>query len=564
MGKGLNCLDEESKTFLLFQLLTFLFHERQHDTTEINDFENVTGLYNEIDISNPEQTYLSKDKIWWYTNDAFISRLLDEALRTKNISLIFKLRYIIINLLDESYEQNLHTLSVSSGKILTLYREECITNEKLIKLKLNINRLLSINTFYSTTFKKPTHILQPSESSNMKCVLFQIDIDISKKNTYPFFIINNDRLEILFTFGTVFQIHSVELDTNTQIWNVKLIINDDVEKQVMDLIKYLGDEYGYPFDFMVMGDFLDDIGKYDKAIECYKIFLDETSQDDKYIPMAYNHLGLSYYHNKSYAEALENYYKALMLYRSNSPYDQLFVDIYTLIGKAFYARNQYSIAIDYYKEAINIKGTLLPTNGEMNYLYHSIGEAYSQIGDEQKYREYNAGRPIVISVGSSNSVIYPWRDLYINRTINYTTSLGNFQDLLTHLLNNKSSASQQFDYDIATLLYKMGEIYFKMKQYEQALEKFEKAVDVYLNVFPLTLSNLARNYDTITDSSILILKDYLIENEYYFRMIPLRYSLLAQTYYYIARVYSLERSSIMTAISIHKLATAIKLIQQDY
>ncbi|CAF1294717.1 unnamed protein product [Rotaria sordida] len=148
--------------------------------------------------------------------------------------------------------------------------------------------------------------------------------------------------------------------------------------------------------------------------------------------------------------------------------------------------------------------------------------------------------------------------------MNYTISLENFQKVLIHLLNNKSSATQQFDYDIATLRYKIGEIYFKMEKYEQALDQFKKVVDIYLNVFPLTLSNLARNYDAITDTSILILQNYLFEHEYHFRFIPLRYSLLAATYRYMASIYFLEPKHIETALSIYKLATAIESIQQDY
>jgi tetratricopeptide (TPR) repeat protein len=386
---SIKCLDKESQTFLLYQMLTSSFQERQHDTTEIDDFQSVFNQYDERDISNLEQLYLFQDIIQWYTSDTFISRLLDEALRTKNIYLIFKLRFFIINLLNKSFIQNQNILLDDTGRILTSYRKEFITKEKLIKLKLNVNRLLSINEFYVTTLEKPNYTLQQSESVDMECVLFQIDIDTSTEIIRPYTIINNYRSEILFTFGTVFQIHSVELDTNTHIWNVKLIINEEVKNQVIDLIDQLGDEFGYPFDFMAMGQLMDEISENSKAIECYRIFLDETSHDDEYIPMAYKYLGLSYYQNESYIEALENYYKALQLYRlqSVSPHDHLFVDIYRLIGEAYHARHQYAIAIDYYKEAIRIEETQWSYKS-MLYLYTTIGNAYSKIGDEQKYHEY--------------------------------------------------------------------------------------------------------------------------------------------------------------------------------
>lgn len=559
---SIKCLDKESQTFLLFQMLAFIFQNHQHDTTEIDDFQNVFSQYDEKYIPNFEQTYLLQDIIQWYTSDKFFSRLVDEAFQSKNISLLFKLRFLIISLLNKSYNQSPITLSDNNEKILTSYRRECIKNDKLIKLKLNVNRLLSINQFYVTTTEKSNQILQQSESADVECALFQIDIDTSMEMIQPYFIINNYRSEILFTFGTVFQIHSVELDTKTRLWNVKLIKNAEVQNQVIDLIDQLKDKFGFPLDFMTMGRLMDDISEYNKAIECYRIFLDKTPEDDEDISMAYMELGLSYYHNESYIEALNNYDRALRLYRLKSipPHDPEFADIYTHIGDAYCARHQYAVAIDYYKEAIRIQEINLSFKSVMR-LNIEIGAAYSKIGDKQNYNEYTS-RSIWIQHGNS-SFIRGSDDPSFKSTINHTTSLENFQKVLIDLLNNKTSSTQHFDYDIATVHYKIGEIYFKMENYEQALQQFNKVVDIYLKALPTSLSNLV-NYDTITDTSIIMLRDYLSENEHHFRFIPLRYSLLVETYHYIAKIYFLEPKHMEIALSFYKLANTLQSIQQDY
>jgi tetratricopeptide (TPR) repeat protein len=357
---------------------------------------------------------------------------------------------------------------------------------------------------------------------------------------------------------------SVELDTNTHVWSVKLVINEEVKNQVVDLIDEFGDKFGSPFDFMTMGDLMDDLSEYNKAIECYTIFLNETPEDNEDIPMAYKHLGISYYHNASYTEALENYYKALKHYRLRSilPNDDLFVNIYKHIGEAYHARHQCAIAIDYYKEAIRIQKTHLSSTNTLHSLYYSIVNSYSEIGDQQKYHEY-LNRIIMIKHGDSSYMMLS-DDPSFKVTINYTTSLENFQKVLIDLINNKSLITQQFDYDIATLHYKIGEIYFEMENYEQALDQFKKVVDIYLNAVPLILSDLVRNYDEITYTSILTLHNYLFEHEYHFRFIPLRYSLLAETYHNMANIYFLQPKHIDTAVSIYKLATVIKSIQQYY
>ncbi|CAF0943452.1 unnamed protein product [Adineta steineri] len=560
---SLKRLDKESQTFLLYQILIITLQERRNDTTYMDDFLNIFNQYEEKHVLDLKDTHLFEDIIQWYTSDTFISQLLNEGLRTKNIYVLYKLRSFIINLMEKLSEKHSNILIDDNGQILTSYRKECITNEKLIKLKVNVNRLLSINEFYLTTIEKPTDILEQSESADMECVLFQFDIDTSTKMTRPYTIINSYKSELLFTFGTVFQIHSVALDKNTHIWNVKLVINKEVEKQVIDLIDQLGNKLGYPFDFMTMGDMMDSLSEYNKAIECYRIFLNETSKDDEYIPMGYNHLATSYYNNASYIEALENYYKALMLYRlrSISPDDTLFANIYTDIGHAYSAQHQYAIAIDYYTEAIRIQEMHL-SYSSVAYLYGVIGDAYSKIGDLQNYLGYISA--IITTKHENSSYKIPFNDPSFQKTINYTAVLESFQKVLTHLLDNKSSETQQFDYDIATVHFKIGETYFETKKYEQALNQFESVVDIYLNLFPVTLSNLLRNYDTITDTSILILQNYLSEHEFHFRMIPLRYSLLAKTYVFMAGTYLLGFQNVETSLSIYKLITAIKSIQQDY
>ncbi|CAF0897009.1 unnamed protein product [Adineta steineri] len=556
-------LDKESQTFLLYQILIITLQERRNDTTYMDDFQNIFNQYKEKHVLDLKDIHLFEDIIQWYTSDTFISQLLNEALRTKNIYVLYKLRSFIINLMEKLSENHSNILIDDNDQILTSYRKECITNEKLIKLKVNVNRLLSINEFYLTTIEKPTDILQQSESPDMECVLFQFDIDTSTKMTRPYTIINSYRSEILFTFGTVFQIQSVALDKNTHIWNVNLVINKEVENQVIDLIDQLGNKLGYPFDIMTIGDMMDSLSEYNKAIECYRIFLNETSKDDEYIPMGYNHLAISYYNNASYIEALENYYKALMLYRlrSISPNDTLFANIYTQIGLAYSAQHQYAIAIDYYKEAIRIQEMHL-SYSSVAYLYGIIGDAYSKIGDLQNYLGYISA--IVTTKHENLSYRIPFNDPSFQKTINYTAVLESFQKVLTDLLNNKSSETQQFDYDIATVHFKIGETYFETKKYEQALSQFKNVVDIYLNLFPVTLSNLLRNYDTITDTSIVILQNYLSEHEFHFRMIPLRYSLLAETYILMAGAYLLGFKNVDTSLSIYKLITAIKSIQQDY
>ena len=46
-------------------------------------------------IKEFEKDYSSERSLWWYTRHSFLSRLLNKALRTENIDIIFKFRFFI-------------------------------------------------------------------------------------------------------------------------------------------------------------------------------------------------------------------------------------------------------------------------------------------------------------------------------------------------------------------------------------------------------------------------------------------------------------------------------------
>jgi len=75
----------------------------QHDKNNIIELERINEL---------EKTYTADKAIFWYTRDSFLYRLLNKAFLIDDIDIIFKCRFIIIDLFQQL--TNLHREFIKS------------------------------------------------------------------------------------------------------------------------------------------------------------------------------------------------------------------------------------------------------------------------------------------------------------------------------------------------------------------------------------------------------------------------------------------------------------------
>jgi hypothetical protein len=93
-----------------------------------------------------EQTYKPTDAIRWYTNESFIYRLINKALRTEDIGDLYTYRFYIIDLCTQ-LNQEYHKQQFYNSK-LRLYRGQTMSNEEINKLRCNIGNLISPMGFF--------------------------------------------------------------------------------------------------------------------------------------------------------------------------------------------------------------------------------------------------------------------------------------------------------------------------------------------------------------------------------------------------------------------------------
>ena len=97
------------------------------------------------------QKYDSFKAIQWYTKDTFIYRLINMTLRTDNILIIFKFRFIVQDIytqLKHLYEEQEKTSCLSKAidqiSELKFYRGQRISSTELSKLEHGVGSMISM------------------------------------------------------------------------------------------------------------------------------------------------------------------------------------------------------------------------------------------------------------------------------------------------------------------------------------------------------------------------------------------------------------------------------------
>ncbi|CAF1076348.1 unnamed protein product [Rotaria sordida] len=152
--KLLRDLSKESASFLWHQMLIHVLQQMSQDDQSKTDILDQCEQYyhwNEDELKKIQefrQHYRREKAIPWYTRNSFVYKLLNKALRTENIKLIYAFRFFIIDLcliLEQKHVQ------LKDQNSFTTYRGQTIPMEELEKWKMNLGQILSINSFLSTS-----------------------------------------------------------------------------------------------------------------------------------------------------------------------------------------------------------------------------------------------------------------------------------------------------------------------------------------------------------------------------------------------------------------------------
>ena len=223
---------------------------------------------NLIMIDEFERTYEPSHAINWYSRPSFVAHLVNKALRTEDIDLLYSFRFFIVAL-----SESIRSLSMaqSTGKTYHLYRGLTLSPIEIDKFHSNIGNLLSPNGFMSTS--------RSAGVANMygKNAMFKIEVDTSLKICADIKEQSNigDEEEVLFDLGSTFRIEDVNYNDETSKWVIKLMAvsdGDELKRELYDYHKII-------YTDIFFGELIYLMGQYERAKRYFRNILQRLKKE---------------------------------------------------------------------------------------------------------------------------------------------------------------------------------------------------------------------------------------------------------------------------------------------
>ncbi|CAF4274418.1 unnamed protein product [Didymodactylos carnosus] len=491
-------LSEESVAFIRYQLLIeILLRMPLSDKAKRIMLEHCRKCYDEND---PEQTHITEFEktyrigvlgtaIHWYSRQCFLNRLLAKALSTQDANYLYTFRFIISELHNELRSLNsVRTQSLPSK----LFRGKVLSTDTLEDLKKNVEGLVSMIGFFSATTNPAISDIYAGTDCSLRTDQKHVVFNLYVKNgvtTKPFASIRQYSAmphedEILFSVGTVWRILNVKLNENG-VWNIELELSKEDDERCIELSEYLKKQIGEIPTLLTLGNFLSAIGQHEKAEKHYRLLLDELPKDHKDIGVIYNNIGFIRYENKDFCGAEDWFRKAQNFFenmnktdnKTNTTLPHLLLSILKFFTLKNDSMNKTNANTDnkLHVDIANYNHDLArsTTNSDL-FSATSLKRHNETLECITKSLQADHSSSVAILVNNKGLIHYKRGD--------YTTALTCYIEALKILNENNG----RYPPDISAVHNNIGAMYFKTDEHAKALENFDLAVKVGLELLPPT------------------------------------------------------------------------------
>ncbi|CAF1495891.1 unnamed protein product [Adineta steineri] len=478
----------------------FITYCREVYKDDENELQNVNQL---------QTTYKNNIPIWWYTWDAFLYRMLNQALRQMNVDMIVRIGFFIKDLHRDI--QRLHSEQFDghqSGTTLTVYRGQGLSKEDFAEMTKTKGGLLSFNNFLSTSKNRDVSLnfaQQAATNPDLVGILFVMSINPTNLTT-PFASVSDVSYfhtedEVLFSMHTIFRIGDIKpMDGNSHLYKVNLTLTSDNDQDLRTLTDRIRQET-FPDNegWERLGLLLIKMGQFKKAQEVYAVLLHQTT-DESGKASIYDQLGKIKYNQGEYPEALTYYEKTLAIDQNTLPSNHLNLAVsYNNIGVVYRKMGDYSKALSFYEKALAIRQQSLPSNhSDLGGSYNNIGAVYNDMGDYPKALSYYEKALVIRQQslpsnhpdlgGSYNNI----GNVYYNRG-DYPKALSYYEKALA--IGQQSLPSNHPD--LGGSYNNIGNVYRNMGDYPKALSYYEKDLAIGKQSLPSNHPDLGASYDNI-------------------------------------------------------------------
>jgi hypothetical protein len=318
---------EVGSEFVFLQTLIDCLQRMKPNKQDINElmsylekeYENNTTMLDRLHKFH--DTYSPDKAIGWYITERFFYNTINTALRQEDIHMMFLWRSFLFDMYHQLHEsQSQHQIKV--------YRGQTISKSELETLKKRIGKLVSLNSFWSTSNNCQVAALfadTGAKSDDMASVLFEIEADPFMVDTKPFADISKhspfgDEQEVLFMFGSIFRVVKVYQDIEP-IWIIEMSLCDDDDLDVQEVLEYMQKQNGKgETNLQTLGKLMWQMGCYDLAKKYYFRFLNDLQPGDALRLSVYEDIAIIKSQNRNYKGSMKWKRKALEFERSNTAF----------------------------------------------------------------------------------------------------------------------------------------------------------------------------------------------------------------------------------------------------
>ncbi|CAF1033572.1 unnamed protein product [Rotaria sordida] len=273
-------------------------------------------------VADFNQNYTADKAIEWLTrDDSCLLKELNRALRQQHLDHLFVFRYVINDIHQQLKTEHDKEIK-DKEKTLTLYRSQVISEFELSQLlQANTGELIAINSFMSTWSDRMKAIDFHKEQHHvgLKHILFEIEVDYTKKSR-PFAQIYGKEQDLtLFMLGCVFRIRSIMEDHTFHCYVMKIELCSDDDCDLKNIFDHMTKDFIQPeTDLITLGSLLHRMGELDKARKYFQLLLHELDENDPDRAHCFDGLGHIENDQGRFREALKYYQQALNLRMSHN------------------------------------------------------------------------------------------------------------------------------------------------------------------------------------------------------------------------------------------------------
>lgn len=441
-------------------------------------------------IDEFERTYRREDAIKWYTQDNFVHRIVNKALRTEDVEALHLFRYFITDLSDglKAARSELLITRVYRGGILS--RDEVEKYQAGYRVETNAffscsgdptvaHSFISLDPHTGTTSSQ-------GRDDEEQFAIFEIDIDPRHASTVTLADISNESLfqqenEILFDMGTTFEIISSDYDDRQHVWRIRMQTSETDPSLYDRYHKYLDERMKETSVHVLFGILLADMGEYGKTLTYFENLLKRLPDDHEDRPNIYYSMSRAYRFLSDHEAALKYLSQAEELQRARLP-ESNFDYARTLagIGSVYYELRQYDQELKYYKQAMVIYQQILPDN------HLEIARSLNRLGfasfNQHLYSE--ALDYFDRSLNTYQNLVpdgYPGLAQVIYNLGLVHHALGNSDQTLhfyQEALRQTAKILPDDHLHMALPCYRLGVFHFEQEQLDLALEYAQRALEI--------------------------------------------------------------------------------------